>query len=342
MVSSMAAATATKHPDRKVLVLDLSMHGSASYQIYGGTQAPVEDRIAFPEHPHGTHFLSRGEQLVDQLQPEKTARGLIQAALASSGGDDISIMDHCVNVAAEFPKGKSPSNLYLCAGGYKLSKLDFTALADDNVKHVANTLRSCFTSEWVVLVDTDAELHERPASLCGLACADLVCIIASPVYDDWLRNFTDPINALLFGTDPSSGKFKKTCALATIYGMGLQPKIHAILFNSVQKAGNTDLENIGFSVPADTATQIKSITQHAFEQTVNRNPNKKFFADVVEENEFSKRYLCAVYNIKQSVLLKAKEEGVASPMQDPELCNHMHRTHLTDLSSTMRNLNLSP
>lgn len=69
------------------------------------------------------------------------------------------------------PKGKAPPNLWLSAGGSRLHRV----LQHDEIAGAAAALRAAFAAmpDTVVLIDTDAEVSERPCS--SLGCVNDTC-----------------------------------------------------------------------------------------------------------------------------------------------------------------------
>ena len=197
LVSQLAAAYAHANPELTVVVIDASLHADSSAHLLGGLQEPSS------EYPTAK---SMADGMISALAPSKTFHGLLHAlgspapAVSSFGrlwargsaAPRIDPLDFAVTPATHYARGGVPSNLRLIAGGATLKGLD-AAQAPSLAKSLSDAMRSA-PDTVLFVIDTDAEICERPSSSIAAAAADRIAIVASSMWSDFLRLLSDPHN----------------------------------------------------------------------------------------------------------------------------------------------------
>jgi len=222
LVSQLAPAYALAHPDRDVVVLDMSIQGDTSTFLLGGAAEP---RACAPG------VRTRGAESLAALAPERSAAAFIDAlrappptpsvsrsfwrGLAAAPAPVESWRAHSVRPAEVHPSGGCPPNVHLIPGGKRLFGAPFDGLAP--------ALRRALAGAHV-FVDTDAELTERGASLAGIGAADSLAIVLSTSWADYLRTLDDPANSLFAALVFLAGRHPE-----------LSPRVAHVVFNGVQK-----------------------------------------------------------------------------------------------------------
>ena len=321
----LAASFAKKNPDKKILVIDFSMVGSASSMLLGGLDKPRKDT-----------FLSRGAEIVDNISQAKRADGLLLAARNHANGM-FPIESHCVNVKEVFAQSECESNIYVSAGGPFLIDTQLTTLTSSSLAAFVKGLRKALTSlppEWTVFIDTDATVVSSLPSFVGLASSDRITIVTSTNWDDWLRIFTDGNNSLLLNAPGSSvAEIITTCALTKVEGLKLpecKPLIGAILFTKVASSpgGTWNGKAVskmpsGVNISAIVGDHVDAVCVHAFEAAAGV-ANKRFFAhNVPDVEEFIEKYVFSIPEISSGVMIKSVISGSpASVISEQTLARH--------------------
>jgi len=268
LVSQTAAAVAASNLLRTVVVLDLSIQGDASVALLGGVHEPLE---------FSTGVSTRGMENISKVPAERTARGFLEAVAAKQptkafwrGMAPAAPFDwraHVVSVAEAYPAGGAPPNLYVAPGGASLHGAPLDPLA------LVEKVRAALPADAVVLVDTDAELSERPPSLLGLAVADSVCVVASASWSDVQRLLSDPVNSLF-------------AALAHVSQAlpGYRGVVSTFVFNNLSKVSKEPYGHLPFTPPANTLRTIADICAFVDNSPLASRflaPHSDFFADLV-------------------------------------------------------------
>jgi len=300
LASQTAVAVAQRSPTQTVVFLDLSIQGDASVALLGGVKEPTQ---------FATGVATRGmENLVKVSQTSrafleaiwnrpKPARSFWRGTAALEAFD---WRAHVVSVREAFPAGCAPHNIYLAAGGPSLHGTAEVA----QVIALAADVRAALPANAVVIVDTDAELSERFASLLGLAIADSVVVVASASWQDMQRLISDPVNSLF-----------KAMAFLRANMPAFRATVHTFVFNNLAKTSKEPCNHLAFTPPADTVRIIREIGAYvAGSPDVQPflKPHADFFAEIT----------AAVAVVPDGPKLKALETGnalVTSPRTEAEL-----------------------
>ena len=298
LASQLAPAVALAHPDRIVLLVDLSIQGDATTFLLGGVAEPVN---AAPG------VRTRGGEVFRSLPREKCAAALVEKVLAPAaapappppaahsyfwrGGAAAAtaaaapVFDwkaYAVRPRDVHPAGNCPANLYLVPGGKDLYGVPFEGLAPA----LRNALGS---TNAIVLLDTDAELSERGASLAGIAAADYLAMVVSTSWTDYLRTLDDPANSLF-------------AALAFISAShpDLTPRIRHLIFNNVQKrsgapGGPASAPTLlPFTPPAASLDALVDIASHLRGVAADSGHGRHFAGPVGDTPAFLRAYVTGV------------------------------------------------
>ena len=310
LASQLAPAVALAHPDRNVVLLDLSIQGDATTFLLGG--------VAEPNDP-ASGARTRGGEAAAALPRDKCAAGFLEALLTAPPlpmqpppratfwrGSPVAAVPaaaaepdwkaHAVKPCEVHPAGRCPPNLYILAGGKSLYGVPFEGGL------VPALRRALASSNAVVLIDTDAELSERGASLAGIAVADRLALVLSTSWSDYLRALDDPANSLLGALE----------YLRTAHPT-LSPRIAHAVFNNVQKrlsapGGTATVPGLlPFTPPSSSLEALADIAVHLRTVAVTR---PQFFAFGHESNEaFMRAYVTGVPTVAESTWQAASTAG---------------------------------
>lgn len=327
LTTQVAPAVALKHPDKQVLLLDLSIQGDASVLTLGGTAPPLVATAG---------IRTRGAEVVASLPNNKSAVSFLAAAkaFASAGGGGAPTTrsttrgggfggaapqafnweEYCVKVSAVFPAGKAPANLWVCPPGGTLN--DFMTVGE--VVDYATALRAAFASMGkgvIVIIDTDAELSERAASRLAIASARNLGLVVTSSWMDYQRVLDDKVNSLFLGlswladNDP-----------------GCVSKIDLVVFNNVQLYRKDSVEVCGtagalpFTPPVAAKTNIVDVVNHLYEMCGPPTNFKQYFNDLSafgSVSTFTKRYVTGVATVADSVWSACTAAGSPVVVKSP-------------------------
>ena len=319
LVCQLAAAIAKQNLLKTVVVIDFSLQNDATVFFLGGTAEP---RL------HAPGVRTRGAENAANLSSTKSARGFVESAIAAAAppvpargfwSSKPSVAPHCdwhnhaVSPNEMNPDGACPSNLFIVPNGRSLA--DETLDLAVAVPALKNALRG---DDVLFVIDTDAELLERPASMVGLACSSHVCLVTTDAWSDYLRLLEDPKNSVM-----------KTLLKLEELGVGA-PRIHQIIFNGCNKHRNAFSSLLGFDnalpfTPSSLPrTAVSEIVAH-FHDVVNDGSNilTRFFADPNAASgntvAFVCRYVTGVFDMPDSVRHSSLQNGrpiVVEPWKD--------------------------
>jgi MinD-like ATPase involved in chromosome partitioning or flagellar assembly len=313
LAAQLAPAVALANPERDVILLDLSIQGDASTFLLGGVAEPKGD---------ATGARTRGGEVMAAQPPQKTAAAFLEAVLkpapaqprapassfwrgtsapAAAAAPALDWREHAVQPSEVHPGGSCPPNLHVIPGGHALYGVPFPALAP--------ALRRALQSTGaLVLVDTDAELSERGASLAGIAAADELAMVVSTSWCDYLRTLDDPANSLLSALGFLSQVHPE-----------LKPRIGHVIFNNVQKrlsapGGLAMVPGLlAFTPPSAALDALAEISLHlrsvACEPSAGRSA---FFVNPValaSNSDFLRTYVTAVPTVAETVWQSAAQRG---------------------------------
>ena len=238
LVSQLAPAIALAYPTKVVLLLDCSIQGDASVFTCGGTAEPTM---------FAPNVRTLGAERMAALPVQRTALGFIQAAkiayTAAAApppvvrsfwrGSTVSTASttptvafdwtqHAVRVSDVHLAGGAPPNLFVSVGGRSLYGLPF-----DGVSVALKAVFRAMSDDVIVIIDTDAELSERGASLGALGAATFLAMVISASWPDYLRSLEDPANSLFGALDYLQREVP-----------GFDGKIKTVIANGVQKTRN--------------------------------------------------------------------------------------------------------
>ena len=330
--SQLAVALAEASPNTHVLLLDMSIHADASRILLGGAREPYK---------HTPGVRTRGDEVLSSIDPSKIASGFIAAAIAAvapaarapattsyfggwrgssapaqaSQSNAFEWTKHCVEPAALNPEGLAPANLHVAAGGPTLH-------GDHEFHPTINALKAAFASmrDVVVLVDTDAELNERGASLAGIAAAQKLLVVLSSSWYDMGRLIDDKANGLF-----AALKWMRTVA------PDCAPKIHKLIFNGLQKRTNaasalTGVPNaLPFTPPSSTHDAVAEIAAYVLQHSADDADVRASFADadtLANVSAFVARYVTGMQTVPESTWQQILYVGcgvTTSPAGDPAI-----------------------
>lgn len=324
LAANMAAAVAACKPATPVLLLDMSIHGDSSRILLGGVQPPTTE-------VQGVRTL--GDQRLGELPPGRTARGLLDATQAPAPaagrswwrGTSVAaapgVFDwqaHAVRPADAHPGGGSPSNLFLAAGGPSLYDITFQPTVD--------ALRAALASMTgvIVIMDTDAELSERGASLAALGAANKLLVVLSSSWFDFGRLLDDKGNSLFAGLAWLSN-------LKPEYA----PKVSKLVFNGLQKRANAACNFMGtpdaltFTPPKTTTDAVEEIITY-LSQVGGENDGaiaKRFEEEAAFASPaaLAARYMVGVQNMSEGTWQKTLWSGkpIGTSGVDAEAANNI-------------------
>jgi hypothetical protein len=312
-VVQLAASLAATRPDLTVIVVDASLHGDASTLLLGGMQEPKNSPSA----------RSHGEELcAAQVAAGKSTFTLMKAfagtaataaptttratgwgrMLSSSNGStnataaptvalthaDI-LAAYAASVRDAYPSSDAPSNLYVVVGGATL-----TGLTSEQAVRASQTMGSAFAAapdNVVYILDTDAELCERPASACAAAAAGGLALLSSANWSDLMRSLTDPINGI-------------TVALAPPFP---PKKIERVIFTRVAKTRNEQTTVAGAPVspfkPVNAAlSAIEQIITYVHDRAQAGGPMQPYVDANTTVRQFVEDHVIVVPDLPENII----------------------------------------
>jgi hypothetical protein len=312
-VAQLAASLAATRPDLTVVVIDASVHGDASTLLVGGLQEPKNSPSA----------RSHGEELcAAQVAAGKSTAALMTAfaggaaaaaptttratgwgrLLSSSGGGNNAVtapavaMTHAtilstyaVRVRDAYPAGDAPENLYIVVGGATL-----TGITNEQAVRASQTIGSAFAAappNVVYLLDTDAELCERPASACAAAAAGGLALLSSANWSDFLRSLTDPVNGITIALSPPFPP----------------KKIERVIFTRVAKTRNEQATVAGapvspFKPVNNAAANIEQIVNYVHDRAQTGGPMQPYVEANTTLRQFSEDHVIVVPDLPENVI----------------------------------------
>lgn len=315
LVSQLAPALALQAPGRDVVVLDLSIQGDTSTFFLGGVAEPREASsgartrggealAAISAGAGAAPLLAAALQRTQAVAAEESAprsyfwRGVMAAspATAPPPPPPFDWRPYAVRPLDVHPEGNCPPNLFVIPGGKDLHGSPFAGMGPALRKALAS-------SEALFLVDTDAELSERGASLAGIAAADRLALVASTSWTDYLRALDDPANSLM----------EALLFLKQVHPE-LAPRIAHVYFNNVQKRlgapGGLAAMSLPFTPPASSLEAMADICTHLY--SVAKAGRVDYFADtlaLVSPDAFMRSYVTAVPTVPEGNWQMAAVKG---------------------------------
>lgn len=319
-VAQLAASLAVQRPDLTVVVLDASVHGDASTLLLGGLQEPKNSPSA----------RSHGEELcAAQVAAGKSTFLLMTAFAGTAAGaaptttratgwgrmlTSVSsttaatepavalthatiLATYATRVRDAHPTSDAPTNLYLVVGGATL-----TGLTNEMAVRASQTIGSAFAAapaDVVYILDTDAELCERPASACAAAAAGGLALLSSANWSDFLRSLTDPVNGI-------------TIALAPPFP---PKKIERIIFTRVSKTRNEMTTVAGAPVlpfkPVNAAlANIEQIVTYAHDRAQAGGPMQPYIDANTTLRQFAEDHVIVVPDLPENIISTSVMKGV--------------------------------
>ena len=312
-VVQLAASLAATRPDLTVIVLDASVHGDASTLLLGGMQEPKNSPSA---RSHGEELCAAQVAAGKSTFTLMTAFAGTAAAAApttaratgwgrllssSSGGTNATAepavaLTHATIMAAyatrvrdTYPASDAPANLYVVVGGATL-----TNLTNEQAVRASQTLGSAFAaapSDVVYILDTDAELCERPASACAAAAAGGLALLSSANWSDFLRSLTDPVNGICLALAPPFPP----------------KKIERIIFTRVSKTRNEHTTVAGapvspFKPVNNAASNIEQIVQYVHDRAQAGGPMQPYVDANATLRQFAEDHVIVVPDLPENVI----------------------------------------
>lgn len=279
--------------------------GDASVFTLGGVSEPM-----------GTlpGVRTRGGEALALLNETVSAAAFVGAACALSkrsfwrgGSNDFNWSQH-----ATCPRPNVLPNLWLIPGGKRLHGLDFQKLAP------ALKLAFSLMPNTIVIIDTDAELSERGASLAAVAASDELALVVSASWTDYLRTIDDPANSLFRALDVL---------------VDYKPLISRVIFNSIQKRAHAPCPLLGvekalaFTPPSTSLEAISEITTHLFSIMNDPATNyaRYFKMQVANASLFTKSYVSAICAIPESAWQDSWKHGEPVALMDDPNALQFHR-----------------
>lgn len=312
-VVQLAASLAATRPDLTVIVLDASVHGDASTLLVGGMQEPKNSPSA---RSHGEELcvaqVAAGKSTAELM---KTFAGTTAAAapattratgwgrlLSSSGGitnaatapavalTHATIMaTYATRVRDAYPASDAPVNLYVVVGGATL-----TGLTNEQAVRASQTMSSAFAAapaNVVYILDTDAELCERPASACAAAAAGGLALLSSANWSDFLRSLTDPVNGICLALAPPFPP----------------KKIERLIFTRVSKTRNEQTTLAGapvspFKPVNNAAANIEQIINYVHDRAQAGGPMQPYVDANTTLRQFAEDHVIVVPDLPENVI----------------------------------------
>jgi hypothetical protein len=320
LVAQLAPAIALKHPDKQVLLLDLSIQGDSSVFTLGGVAEPSAfqqgvrtlggERMASLGTQNAFNFLAaaRAFPAAAAGAPGGIVRSFWRGTTAPAASNSQAAFpwtSYAVKAVDLHPEGGAPPNLWISAGGHALHGTDFAGLAAG--------LRAAFDTmqNTVIIIDTDAELSERGASLAGIAAADSLALIVSASWPDYLRALDDPANS-----------FFAALKYLTESVPGFRAKIRLVIANGVQKTRNgfcsmLNVPNLLPFTPMSLCVEsLNDIFTHLYSTAVDPNINyARFFFNPAQNmtsvETFGAAFVSAVPTVVEGVWQRTWRNGRA-------------------------------
>jgi len=237
LASQLAPAIALANPNKSVLLIDCSIQGDASVFLCGGTDEPTafapgvrtlggERMAAISMQRTALGFINAAQNAYAAASvPAVVSRSFWRGSTVATNANTAIVFDwkeHSVPVSQVHPTGGAPANLFISTGGRTLHGMPFNGISVA-LKAVFNAMEN----DVIVLIDTDAELSERGASLGAIGAVSYLAMIISASWPDYLRALEDPANSLF-------------AALAYLERNvpNFNTKIKLVIANGVQKTRN--------------------------------------------------------------------------------------------------------
>jgi hypothetical protein len=310
--AQLAAALAVARSDLIVIVVDASLHGDASTLLLGGLQVPKNSPAA----------RSHGEELVAvQAAAGRSTAALIHAfsgaaaaatpnttratgwgRLLSSASSAAAVpapavalthatilSTYAASVREAYPASDAPSNLFLIMGGAALKEITSTQAV-----RASQTLGSAFAAapaNVVYILDTDAELCERPASACAAAAAGGLALLSTANWADFLRSLTDPVNGV-------------TIALAPPFP---PKKIERFIFTKIVKTRNEQTEIAGalispFKPVNSAAATIEQIVAYVHDRAQTGGPLQPYVDAATTLRQFAEDHVILIPDLPENII----------------------------------------
>jgi len=314
-VSQLSAAHARANPDTTVIVIDASLHADSSAHLYGGLQEPTDQYL---------DAKSLADGMISALPPTKTFAGLLRA-LASAPAPAassfsrmwarapaparINLLDFTVNPSADFPAGRAPSNLHLIAGGRALKSVE-AAQAPALATALAEVIKAA-PADFLIVMDSDAELLERPASTIVAAAADKIALVASSFWADFLRALSDPTNSVIDLLDglKASGRNAK--------------KLDHIIFTQLNKTRNNEsliwnAPVLNFQAHKDALQNVEQIVSYVYERHTAPGAFSPYITDPVETriSELTERFVSGLFSFPEGIIQRATLKAIPIATMD--------------------------
>jgi cellulose biosynthesis protein BcsQ len=240
LVAQLSTAFALKHPDVKVLVLDLTNTANTTSMLLRH-----QDALSIRERCEAGELRVRTFDMLEGLQRFAVEKASWWRALTRlwSSTEAFDFSKHALAVHEHIPW--SPPNLFLTVGGPETRR----ALAFDNWNDMVQAWHRTSGStgsedSWVIFCDTDATV-EKPLAQFGLrVCRKLVVPITLSELDFERLFVEDELEPGLFPVLRMLGEE------AAAQRSEVPPaKLHQIIFNRVQKRENRESEEHGIHLP---------------------------------------------------------------------------------------------
>lgn len=310
-VAQLAAALAVAHPEFTVTVIDASLHADSSYALVGGLQEPSSDADArsrgeeiCSKHPTKTTAALFAALTVGAPTPTRTGWGRMMASASSAPAQTVDITTFSTPVCTLYPEGCAPTNLRVILGGAALKGL--TNEAAVKASQALGTLFANAPESHIFLLDTDAELCERPASACAAASASALALLSSSNWSDFLRSLSDPVNGICTALAPP-----------------FPPKtIARLVFTRVAKTRNevSGLEGIncfGFKPVNAAMDNIKQIVKYAHDRACAGGPLAPYVEAKAGITRFIDDHVLGIPDLPENVLVKSVLKGVPVACMQP-------------------------
>lgn len=295
-VAQLGAALASARPDLTVIIIDASLHADATHALVGGMQEPAAEARAATcrgEEIRKAHSARSTAALLKALSappPPSSPWLRLTGGGARGGGRPTAWEDFWLSPAEVHPDGAAPANLRVVAGGANLK--DVTSDEAGRARTALSALMASSPDTHVFLLDTDAELAERPASSAAAGAAAELAVVLSSNWSDALRAFRDPINGV-------------TEALKSLP----EPSISRVVFARVAKHRNgvsslSGADVLGFKPVAAAATNMEAILSYVHERAQVDSDLAPFFrgADGADVSAFAENAVLAVPDLPETVI----------------------------------------
>jgi hypothetical protein len=169
--------------------------------------------------------------------------------------------------------------------------------------------------------------------------------VTSSSWDDWLRNFTDPLNNVFVPVDKATKTFSGSSAFRKVAAWGVaecKPLISGLFFTKLQKGGawaGATSGQFSFVMPEASGVAIDKITQHAFEQQLDDNDNKVAFLKRMKTfNDFAAAYVVGLPTIMGSIMQPSTVTGSPIVVLSPTKENKLKQADLNEVAVLVDNV----